>query len=143
MMLLTVLNNRWKLVIHGGVYGFSRKPVYIRFSGNNQASTVLELFKEAVAEYGLRSRVRSDKGGENTEVSLFMLSNPQRGPGRGNMFTGKSVHNQRIELGIPGARVGVSFFVEFTSLDLPRCPVVDRKQIHIYNKSFGEFYRYT
>ena len=49
----------------------------------------------------------------------------------------------KLKLGIPGARVGVSFFVEFTSLDLLRCPVVDRKQIHIYNKSFGEFYRYT
>ena len=49
----------------------------------------------------------------------------------------------KLKLGIPGARVGVSFFVEFTSLDLLRCPVVDRKQIHIYNKSFGEFYWYT
>lgn len=88
---------RWKLVIHGGVGGFSRIPVYLRCSGNNQASTVLELFNEAVAEYGLPSRVRSDKGGENTEVSLFMLSNPQRGPGRGSMITGKSVHNQQIE----------------------------------------------
>lgn len=88
---------RWKLVIPGGVDGFSRIPVYLRCSGNNQASTVLELFREAVAEYGLPSRVRSDKGGENTEVSLFMLSNPQRGPGRGSMITRKSVHNQRIE----------------------------------------------
>ena len=49
----------------------------------------------------------------------------------------------KLKLVIPGARVGVPFFVEFTSLDLLRCPVVDRKQIHIYNKSFGEFYRYT
>ena len=49
----------------------------------------------------------------------------------------------KLKLGILGARVGVSFFGEFTSLDLLRCPVVDRKQIHIYNKSFGEFYRYT
>ena len=65
-MLLTVLNNRWKLVIHGGVDGFSRIPVYLRCSGNNQASTVLELFKEAVAEYGLPSRVRSDIRVEKT-----------------------------------------------------------------------------
>ena len=76
MMLLTVLNNRWKLVIRGGVDGFSRIPVYLRCSGNNLASNVLELFKEAVAEYGLPSRVRSDKDGENTEVSHFMLSSP-------------------------------------------------------------------
>ena len=45
----------------------------------------------------------------------------------------------KLKLGIPGARVGVSFFVEFTSLDLLRCPVVDRKQIHIYNKALVNF----
>ena len=30
-------------------------------------------------------------------MSLFMLSHPARGPGRGSMITGSSVHNQRIE----------------------------------------------
>ena len=49
----------------------------------------------------------------------------------------------KLKLVIPGARAGVPFFVEFTSLVILRCPVVDRKPIHIYNRSFGEFYRYT
>ena len=82
---------RWRIVIHGGIDGYSRMPVYLSASNNNTSDTVLMLFLEAVNKYGLPSRVRSDKGGENVQVSWHMLNHPQRGPGRGSMITGNII----------------------------------------------------
>ena len=73
---------RWRIVVHGGIDSYSRLPVYLRASTNNRASTVLHYITRAVQHYGLPSRVRCDQGGENMGVSEFMLTHPERGPGR-------------------------------------------------------------
>ena len=88
---------RWQIIIHGGIDGYSRLPVYLVASNNNRSDTVLKAFLRAVNSFGIPSRVRADKGTENVLVSLFMLCHPSRGPGRGSFITGRSIHNQRIE----------------------------------------------
>ena len=86
---------RWRMVVHGGVDGYSRMIVYLACSTNNRSLTVRKLFVEAVEQYGVPSRVRSDKGGESVLVCQFMVA--VRGTGRSSHIAGSSVHNQRIE----------------------------------------------
>ncbi|CAC5384765.1 unnamed protein product [Mytilus coruscus] len=82
---------RWRFVVHGGIDGFSRLIVFLTISTNNKSATVLQSFLTAVQKYGLPSRVRTDHGTENVDVATFMTL--QRGPYRGSVLQGKSVHN--------------------------------------------------
>jgi hypothetical protein len=54
---------------------------------------VKKLFKDGVAKYGIPSRVRGDKGGENVHVADFMIE--ARGENRGSYITGPSKFNTR------------------------------------------------
>ena len=65
---------RWRIVIHGGIDGFSRIPFYLVALCNNRFQTVLGHFLAAAEKYGLPSRVRSDKGGENVLVCEYQAS---------------------------------------------------------------------
>ena len=86
---------RWRMVVHGGIDGYSRMIVYLQCATNNRSLTVHRLFKQATEQYGIPSRVRSDKGGENILVCQYMIA--VRGTDRGSHIAGSSVHNQRIE----------------------------------------------
>ena len=56
---------------------FSRTIVYFHCSTNNEASTVMASYLDAVSMYGLPVQVRSDQGGENIEVWWYMLEQHQ------------------------------------------------------------------
>ena len=78
-----------RIVIHGGIDGYSRLIVFLHASTNNRATTVLAYFQEAVVNYNLPSRVRCDLGMENFEVARYMLET--RGLNRGSIINGTSV----------------------------------------------------
>ena len=58
---------------------------------------VLNLFKEAVARWGLPSHVRGNMGVENRDAAFFMFFHSARGPRRGSYITGRSVHKSCIK----------------------------------------------
>ena len=45
----------------------------LQASDNNRSTTMLDLFKSAVREYGMPSRVRGDLGGENIDVMTYII----------------------------------------------------------------------
>ncbi len=60
--------------MHGRIDGFSRLIVFMDCNDNNRSSTVLQLFLAAVQCYEIPERVRTDRGGENTQASYYSSS---------------------------------------------------------------------
>ena len=81
---------RWRIVIHGGIDGYSRLVTFLHASANNRAETVLSVFMNAINEFGLLSRICTDKGGENVLIAQYMLGCPDRGSGRGSIIAGEA-----------------------------------------------------
>ena len=82
-------------MIHASIDGFSRTITYIRCSDNNRAHTVLELFREGVANFGLPECIRSDHGEENVDVWRYMIA--AHNDDLLCVITGCSTHNERVE----------------------------------------------
>lgn len=132
-----LIHHRWRIVIHGGIDGFSRMIVYLKASTNNHASTVYQVFHTAVQTYGLPSRVRSDKGEENVDVACFMLSHPLRGPDRGSHIAGRSVHNQRIERLWRDVFLGCTYVFYYVFYHMESSGVMDpTNEIHLFALHF-------
>ncbi|KAF7367802.1 hypothetical protein MSAN_00844400 [Mycena sanguinolenta] len=91
---------------------------FLRASNNNRGQTVLDLFLEAVEQWGVPSRVRGDHGVENLLVAAWMEA--YRGEGQGSYLWGRSVHNVRIErLWVDiTAQVGATWADLFTLLEM-------------------------
>ena len=85
--------------------GYTRIPVYFKANTNNSSDTVLDLFRHAIHEYGLPSRVRSDKGGEKN-VNIWKGGYVRQNPHCWKQIAYAVVHSWPVE--IEGERVDCS-----------------------------------
>ena len=74
---------------------YSQLIAFLQCSTNNKAETAASLFAQVSEIYSVLSRVRTDKGRENTLIWRKMIE--LRGEGSGSYIAASSVHNQLIE----------------------------------------------
>jgi hypothetical protein len=77
---------RYGIVIHGFIDGYCRTILAMEAGVSNKARKVFRLFKRAIRRYGLPSRARGDRGGENILVAIYMIAT--RGINRGSFLWG-------------------------------------------------------
>jgi len=65
--------DKYGIVIFGGIDGFSRAITFLKATCNNRATTMLPIFKKAIEEFQVPSRVRADGGGENVLIAKLMM----------------------------------------------------------------------
>ncbi|KAI5628651.1 hypothetical protein C0J50_10599, partial [Silurus asotus] len=112
---VSLLCFRWRIVIHGGIDGYSRLIVFLLASNNNRSTTVMNCFLNAVARYGVPSRVRTDHGGENNDVYVTVRDPPATPPSAAGLRErGRSTHNQHIERlwGLTNVYYNLFYFLE-------------------------------
>lgn len=76
-------------IISNSISIFVQQVTGIRASTNNRPATVLGVFLEAIEVYGTPSRLRGDRGGENVDLSVWMIL--RRGPNRASFMWGSYV----------------------------------------------------
>lgn len=81
----------YRIVIHGGIVGFSRLVAELRASNNNKANSLFSYsyFQESTVKCNVPCRFRSDLAMENYKVGGFILKT--RGLDNGSIITGTSV----------------------------------------------------
>ena len=85
----------WGFFIHGAIDGGTRFLLYLYLSTRNTSATALTPYMAACVKHQGCSRVRIDAGTENYGIANYQLA--VRGPNRGSVLVGPSVHNQPIE----------------------------------------------
>lgn len=74
------------IVVHGITDGHTRAVVGLKAATNNTAATFFLLFIAACLKYGVPSRMRGDRGGENLIIAAWLCLH--RGVGRGSFLWG-------------------------------------------------------
>ena len=82
---------RWRFVIHHGIDCFSWLVVFAGCSPNNRAEISHLLFRGALPKYGRPMKIRTDHGGENSDICHDMIH------AKGEESKPVLVGNQRIE----------------------------------------------